>query len=82
LRGADAFTASALIGAQAMGLETDQAIEVICSMNRADFFKSMTTHASSQIWQDVYHPETPAGTAYVKVTLRLDGAIVIQFKEK
>lgn len=82
LRGADAFTASALIGAQAMGLEIVQAIEVICSMNRADFFKSMTTHASSQIWQDVYHPETPAGIAYVKVTSRLDGSIVIQFKEK
>ena len=42
----------------------------------------MTTHGSSQIWQDVYHPETPAGIAYVKVTLRQDGAIVIQFKEK
>jgi len=82
LRGADAFTASALIGAQAMGLETDQAIEVICLLNRADFFKSMTTHGLSQIWQDVYHPETPAGIAYVKVTLRQDGAIVIQFKEK
>lgn len=82
LRGADAFTASALIGAQAMGLEATQAIEVVCSMSRADFFKSMTTHASSQVWQDVYHPDTPAGTAYVKVTFRHDGSIVIQFKEK
>ncbi|MBW2664233.1 MAG: type II toxin-antitoxin system MqsR family toxin [Deltaproteobacteria bacterium] len=42
----------------------------------------MTTHASSQIWQDVYHFETHAGIAYIKVTLRRDGAIVIQFKEK
>ena len=40
LRGADAFTASALIGAQSMGLETDQAIEVICLLNRADFLKA------------------------------------------
>lgn len=45
LRGADAFTATALIGVQAMGLEI-------------------------------------AGIAYVKVTLRQDGSIVIQFKEK
>ena len=52
-------------------------------MTRADFFKSMTTHASSQIWQDVYHPQTPAGKiAYVKVTWREDGSLVIQFKEK
>jgi motility quorum-sensing regulator/GCU-specific mRNA interferase toxin len=82
LRGADAFTATALIGAQAMGLEIAQAIEVVCSMSRSDFYKSMTTHASSQIWQDVYHPETAGEIAYVKVTLRQDGAIVIQFKEK
>ena len=82
LRGADAFTATALIGAQTMVLEIAQAIEVVCSMSRSDFYKSMTTHASSQIWQDVYHPETPAGIAYVKVTLRHDGSIVIQFKEK
>jgi motility quorum-sensing regulator / GCU-specific mRNA interferase toxin len=71
-----------LIGAQAMGLETAQAIEVVCSMSRSDFYKSMTTHASSKIWQDVYHTETPAGIAYLKVTLRQDGSIVIQFKEK
>jgi len=82
LRGADAFTATALIGAQAMGLEIAQVIEVVCSMGRFDFYKSMTTYASSQIWQDVYHPETPAGKAYVKVTLRQEGSIVIQFKEK
>jgi len=43
LRGADAFTATALIGAQAMGLEIAQAIEIVCSMNRSDFYKSMTT---------------------------------------
>jgi motility quorum-sensing regulator/GCU-specific mRNA interferase toxin len=82
LRGADAFTATALIGAQAMGLEIARAIEVVCSMSRSDFYKSMSTHASSKIWQDVYHPETGGGIAYVKVTLRKDGAIVIQFKEK
>ena len=80
--GADAFTATALIGARAMGLDAAQAIEVVCGMQRADFFKSMTTHASPQVWQDVYHPETPAGVAYVKVTLRRDGSVVIQFKEK
>ena len=82
LRGADSFTATALIGARAMGLEIAEAIKVVCSITRSDFYKSMTTHASSQIWQDVYHPETPFGVAYVKVTLRQDGAIVIQFKEK
>ena len=82
LRGADAFTATALIGAQAMGLDVSQAIEAVCSLTRTDFYKSMTAFASSRIWQDVYHKETPAGLAYVKVTLRQEGSIVIQFKEK
>ena len=82
-RGADAFTATALVGAQAMGLDSAQAVNVVCAMTRRDFFKSMTTHMSSQVWQDVYHPVTPNGKmAYVKVTLRQDGSVVIQFKEK
>ncbi|MDQ1333839.1 MAG: motility quorum-sensing regulator / GCU-specific mRNA interferase toxin [Thermodesulfobacteriota bacterium] len=55
---------------------------MVCCMTQRDFYKSMTTLSTSRIWQDVYHPETPAGIAYVKVTLRQDGAIVIQFKEK
>ncbi len=82
-RGADAFTATALVGAQAMGLDSGCAVNVVCAMTRANFYKSMTTHASSQVWQDVYHCVIPNGkAAYVKVTLRADGSIVIQFKEK
>jgi len=82
-RGADAFTATALVGAQAMGLDSSSAIDVVCAMTRADFYKSMTTHATSKVWQDVYHCATPNGkVAYVKVTLRVDGSIVVQFKEK
>jgi motility quorum-sensing regulator / GCU-specific mRNA interferase toxin len=82
-RGADAFTATALVGAQAMGLDSALAIRLVCAMTRADFYKSMTTHAASQVWQDVYHPVAPNGkVAYVKITLRAEGSIVIQFKEK
>lgn len=82
-RGADAFTATALVGAQAMGLDSTGAVDVVCTMTRADFYKSMTTHAASQVWQDVYHCVALNGkVAYVKVTLRADGSIVIQFKEK
>jgi motility quorum-sensing regulator / GCU-specific mRNA interferase toxin len=81
-RGADALTAKALVGIHHIGLDVDEAIEVVCSISRADFYKSMTVHSSSRVWQDVYRPETPAGVAYVKLTLREDGAVVIQFKEK
>jgi len=79
-RGVDAFTATALVDAQTMGLNSACAVDVVCAMTRADFYKSMTTHAASHVWQDVYHCITPNGkVAYVKVTLRGDGSIVIQF---
>jgi len=81
-RGTDAFTRTALDNGVAMGLSSRQMIDSVCAMTRQCFHKSMTTLVSSKIWQDLYHAPTPAGVAYVKVTLREDGAVVIQFKEK
>ena len=82
LRGLDAFTKTAIDNADAMGLSDTQMIQAVLDMTKNCFYKSMTTHASSKVWQDVYHPITIKGVAYVKVTLRNDGAVVIQFKEK
>ncbi|WP_245423930.1 type II toxin-antitoxin system MqsR family toxin [Rhizobium sp. M1] len=56
-------------------------IDVICALKSGHLYKSMTTYKDSTVWQDVYHANTPVGKAYVKVTLREDGAPVIQFKE-
>ena len=48
-----------------------------------DFYKSMTTHADHRIWQDVYHADlNPGLQACIKLTLRENGSVVIQFKEK
>jgi motility quorum-sensing regulator/GCU-specific mRNA interferase toxin len=81
-QGAMVFTATALFNAAAMGLTMEQTMRVLASLTRAMFYKSMTTHADSSIWQDVYHAPTPVGKiAYIKLTLR-QGAVVIQFKEK
>ena len=58
-----------------VGLDSPSAINVVCAMTRGDFCKSMTTHAASRVWQDVYHCITQNGkVAYVKVTLRVDGS--------
>jgi hypothetical protein len=38
-RGADAFTANALVGAQGMGLDSAGAIDAVCAMARADFLQ-------------------------------------------
>lgn len=81
-RGVAAFTFTAQDGAAAMNLSPDQAMRVVLGLHRSMLYKSMTTHADHQVWQDVYHAPCPNGkTAYIKVTLR-DGAVVIQFKEK
>jgi hypothetical protein len=37
-----------------MGLSEEQALLVLASLARAMFYKSMTTHADSSVWQDVY----------------------------
>lgn len=82
-RGVNAFTATALTGAAALGLSCEQAVVVVLGLKQKDLYKSMTTHADHTIWQDVYHARLKPGLmAYIKVTLRENGTIVIQFKER
>lgn len=51
-------------------------------ITREQFYKSMTSLASSAIWQDVYHVTYEAIVLYVKFTTDADGYLVISFKEK
>jgi motility quorum-sensing regulator/GCU-specific mRNA interferase toxin len=81
-QGVAVFTATARSGFMSMGLSAAEALAVVASLSGAMLFKSMTTHADSAVWQDVYHAPCPNGkTAYIKLTLQ-HGAVVIQFKEK
>ena len=79
-RGIECFTFVAQRGIRMMNLSDGEALSVINGLTRRQFYKSMTTHEDHRIWQDVYHAETLCGSAYVKFTLREDGAIVISFK--
>ena len=82
-RGINSFTATAMIGAMALGLSYEQAVVVVLGLKQKDLYKSMTTHGDHKIWQDVYHATLKTGlVAYIKVTLRENGTVVIQFKEK
>jgi motility quorum-sensing regulator/GCU-specific mRNA interferase toxin len=82
-RGVNVFTATALTGAAALGLSSEQAVAVVLGLKQKDFYKSMTTNADHKIWQDVYHAALKTGlVAYIKFTLRENGTVVIQFKEK
>lgn len=82
-RGALAFTRTAIDNGHAMGLSIQEMTEVVCSMTRSDFYKSMTTYHDHTLWHDVYHVVTPVNKiAYIKVTNPLGSRPVIQFKEK
>ena len=77
------FTATALMGAAASGLSCEQAVLVVLRLKQQNLYKSMTTNADHTIWQDVYHATLAHNmVAYIKVTLRENGTVVIQFKEK
>ena len=79
--GIGAFTATALQGLGLMGLSPPDGLAVVLGLQPEMLFKSMTTYADSQVWQDVYHAICPNGkTAYINITLR-PGTVVIQFKE-
>lgn len=75
-----AFPRTALDGGAQMGLLSTEMLATVLSVERSMFHKSMTTYQDHRVWQDVYHVPTPMGVAYVKFTLRSDGAIVISFK--
>lgn len=73
-------TRSAREGAVALGLDFDAMLGVVLALSRADFYKSMTTHADHRVWQDVYRPQTPAGAVYLKLTV-VDDLLIVSFKE-
>ena len=73
-------TQSAREGATALGLNFDAMVAVVMALQPSDFCKSMTTHASHQIWQDVYKPTTTVGEIYLKLTV-MDDVLIVSFKE-
>jgi motility quorum-sensing regulator/GCU-specific mRNA interferase toxin len=82
-RDVNAFTATALVGVAALSISSEQAVVVVLGLKQKNFYKSMTTNADHKIWQDVYHATLRSGlVAYIKVTFRENGTVVIQFKEK
>ena len=80
--GVASFSKTGLDGGRAMGLTSNEMLQVIASLTRVMFYKSMTSHCDENVWQDVYHAPTPnQKNAYIKVILK-PNAPVIQFKEK
>ena len=74
------LTMSAQKGLRAAGMTRSEALEVVSKLSVADFYKSMTTHQSNRIWQDVYHAKWREKSLYVKFQ-QAGEYFVISFKE-
>lgn len=77
------FTKSARRDGSKLGLKPEEMREVVLSLNRSDFHKSMTTLHDNSLWQDVYHVNTQDNVpVYIKLTGYTDGRpVVISFKQ-
>ncbi len=73
------FTAAASQGYRAMSMSRLEAVGMVERLCPADFYKSMTTYADHRVWQDVYHPRTPIGSLYLKLTVESE-VLVVSFK--
>jgi len=72
-----------LRSAESLGFDPAGIVEVILSIERKMFVKSMTTFANNRLWQDVYH--VPAGNLVLYVKFQEDLLTefsVVSFKEK
>jgi len=76
-------TGSAIRSAAELGFGSAEIVEVIQSIDRRDFQKSMTSYADHRVWQDVYYVPSDAGELYVKFTaVVVSEFLLLSFKEK
>lgn len=73
-------THAARTGANELGFDFSDMLDVVMALTPEDFYKSMTTHADHTVWQDVYRPSTQAGDVYLKLTV-VDDVLIVSFKE-
>ena len=65
-----------------LGMVLQDVVDLVQRAGRGSFFKSMTSEASSAIWQDVYHLPWQGLVLYVKFTTDPNGYLLISLKEK
>jgi motility quorum-sensing regulator/GCU-specific mRNA interferase toxin len=69
-------------GADDLGMDDQALVAAIQALTVADFDKSMTSYADSQVWQDVYRPRVGDTELYVKFTLdSMKALFLMSFKE-
>lgn len=80
------MTESAQEGAATMGYpDVGSMVQVVNNLCSHHFYKSMTTNASSKIWQDVYKFKDEDKKLYIKLQISKptgeEKAVLVQFKK-
>ena len=77
------ITVTAQKTAARLGFDDDGVRDVVSTMERKHFYKSMTSYANHKIWQDVYHVPCGDLILYVKFTQNVISEFtLLSFKEK
>lgn len=85
------ITITALNTASQLGWGKTDIVQCIQTMQRTMFFKSMTSYANHQIWQDVYHVPAIIDDEPITLYVKFTGSVIIDisteytvlsFKEK
>lgn len=77
------MTQIATISAARLGYDDIRVAELVRSMDRRMFYKSMTSLGDHRSWQDVYHVPADGLTIYLKFTENLiTEFMILSFKEK
>lgn len=73
---------SAADGAEELGMDEQDVVDVIAGLRARDFERSMPSYVDPAISQDVYKPVVEGVELYVKFTLDPQGELLlISFKE-
>lgn len=76
-------TTTALKTAASIGFGRSEIVATVQTMEYGHFYKSMTAHGNSRLWQDVYYVPSSQGTLYVKFTAGvISEFLLLSFKEK
>ncbi len=74
------LTMTAQQGIRVAGMTRNEVLEMIHQLSVTNFYKSMTTHQSHRIWQDVYRAKWREELLYVKFQ-QAGEFFVVSFKE-
>lgn len=76
-------TGTAIRTAASLGFDRAEIVATIQTMQRSQFYKSMTAYADHREWQDVYYVPSQVGLLYVKFTAdAVTEFLLLSFKEK